>query len=59
MKINGVVHYYHLSVPEDVDETVLLIHGRGYWWMWWYRVIKELDIQGKRAVVYDLKNKQE
>lgn len=59
MKINGAVHYYHFSVPEDVDETVLLIHVRGYWWMWWYRVIKELDIQGKRAVVYDLKNKQE
>ncbi|MBL6956720.1 MAG: alpha/beta hydrolase [Chlorobium phaeobacteroides] len=55
VKINGVVHHYHVSGPQDATETVLLVHGWDCWWMWWHRVIRELNEKGVRTIAYDLK----
>lgn len=55
IEINGVVHHYHVSGPQDAEETVLLVHGWDCWWMWWHHVIKELNEQNIRTFAYDLK----
>lgn len=31
--INGVVHHYHVSGPQDAEETMLLVHGWDCWWV--------------------------
>ncbi len=55
IEINGVVHHYQVSGPEDAEETVLLVHGWDCWWLWWHHVIRELNRQGIRTIAYDLK----
>ncbi|MCG8345965.1 MAG: alpha/beta hydrolase [Chlorobiales bacterium] len=53
--INGIVHHYQITGPENAEETVLLVHGWDCWWMWWHHVIKELNEAGIRTIAYDLK----
>lgn len=55
IEINGIVHHYQVSGPEDAKETVLLVHGWDCWWMWWHHVIRELNEEGIRTIAYDLK----
>jgi len=55
IEINGVVHHYYVSGPQDATETVLLVHGWDCWWMWWHHVIRKLNEQGVRTIAYDLK----
>jgi pimeloyl-ACP methyl ester carboxylesterase len=55
VKAGGLLHHYHDSGPENPRGTVLLIHGRDCWWMWWHRIIRELNAAGYRTVAYDMK----
>jgi pimeloyl-ACP methyl ester carboxylesterase len=55
VKVGGLLHHYHDSGPENPQGTVLLIHGWDCWWMWWHRVIRELNAAGYRTVAYDMK----
>jgi pimeloyl-ACP methyl ester carboxylesterase len=51
--LNGTVHHVHDS--GEGNEVVILIHGWDCWWMWWHKVIGELNKQGIRTIAYDLK----
>ncbi|MEI6846752.1 MAG: alpha/beta hydrolase [Chlorobiaceae bacterium] len=53
--VNGIVHHYHDSGPQDAAETVLLIHGWDCWWMWWHHVINFLNKKGIRTIAYDMR----
>jgi pimeloyl-ACP methyl ester carboxylesterase len=55
VKVGGLLHHYHDSVPDNPIGTVLLIHGWDCWWMWWHRIIHELNAAGYRTVAYDMK----
>jgi len=55
VELNGIVHHYHDSGPEDAAETVILIHGWDCWWMWWHHVIKYLNKKGVRTISYDMR----
>lgn len=55
IKVGGLLHHYHDSGPENPRGTVLLIHGWDCWWMWWHRIIRELNAAGYRTVAYDMK----
>jgi pimeloyl-ACP methyl ester carboxylesterase len=55
VEVNGLLHHYHESGPENATETVLLIHGWDCWWMWWHHVIRALNAQGIRTIAYDMK----
>ncbi|AAM71954.1 MAG TPA: alpha/beta hydrolase [Chlorobaculum sp.] len=55
VKVGGLLHHYHDSGPENPRGTVLLIHGWDCWWMWWHRIIRELNAAGYRTVAYDMK----
>jgi pimeloyl-ACP methyl ester carboxylesterase len=55
VQVGGLLHHYHDSGPENPVGTVLLIHGWDCWWMWWHRIIPELNAAGYRTVAYDMK----
>jgi pimeloyl-ACP methyl ester carboxylesterase len=55
VKVGGLLHHYHDSGPENPRGTVLLIHGWDCWWMWWHRIIQDLNAAGYRTVAYDMK----
>ncbi|NTW54802.1 MAG: alpha/beta hydrolase [Chlorobaculum sp.] len=55
VNVGGLLHHYHDSGPEHPLGTVLLIHGWDCWWMWWHRIIRELNAAGYRTVAYDMK----
>jgi pimeloyl-ACP methyl ester carboxylesterase len=55
VQVGGLLHHYHDSGPENPLGTVLLIHGWDCWWMWWHRIIRELNAAGYRTVAYDMK----
>ena len=55
VELNGIVHHYHDSGPEDAAETVILIHGWDCWWMWWHYVIRYLNDRGIRTIAYDMR----
>lgn len=55
VEVNGIVHHYHLSGPEDAAETMVLVHGWDCWWMWWHHVVRALNDAGVRTVAYDLR----
>ncbi|RXK88924.1 alpha/beta hydrolase [Chlorobaculum sp. 24CR] len=55
VKVGGLLHHYYDSSPENPRGTVLLIHGWDCWWMWWHRIIRELNAAGYRTVAYDMK----
>jgi pimeloyl-ACP methyl ester carboxylesterase len=55
VSVGGLLHHYHDSGPDNPVGTVLLIHGWDCWWMWWHRIIRELNAAGYRTVAYDMK----
>ena len=55
IELNGVVHHYHDSGPDNAGETVMLIHGWDCWWMWWHHIVRFLNGRGVRTIAYDLK----
>ncbi|MBM3422141.1 MAG: alpha/beta hydrolase [Chlorobi bacterium] len=55
IELNGIVHHYHDSGPEDAKTVVVLIHGWDCWWMWWHHVIKALNQEGIRTIAYDMR----
>jgi pimeloyl-ACP methyl ester carboxylesterase len=55
VSVGGLLHHYHDSGPANPVGTVLLIHGWDCWWMWWHRIIHELNAAGYRTVAYDMK----
>lgn len=55
VSVGGLLHHYHDSGPANPVGTVLLIHGWDCWWMWWHRIIRELNAAGYRTVAYDMK----
>jgi pimeloyl-ACP methyl ester carboxylesterase len=55
VELNGIVHHYHDSGPEDAADTVVLIHGWDCWWMWWHYVIRYLNERGVRTIAYDMR----
>jgi pimeloyl-ACP methyl ester carboxylesterase len=55
IEINGLVHHYHDSGPENAKETIVLIHGWDCWWMWWHHIISALNNEGIRTIAYDMK----
>ena len=55
VQVGGLLHHYHDSGPEHPVGTVVLIHGWDCWWMWWHRIIRQLNEAGYRTVAYDMK----
>ncbi|KZK73887.1 MAG: alpha/beta hydrolase [Pelodictyon luteolum] len=55
IEVNGIVHHYHVSGPEDAKETIVLIHGWDCWWMWWHHVVHSLNKAGVRTIAYDMR----
>lgn len=55
VSVGGLLHHYHDSGPDNPVGTVLLIHGWDCWWMWWHRIIRDLNAAGYRTVAYDMK----
>ncbi|TCD47341.1 alpha/beta hydrolase [Chlorobium sp. N1] len=55
IEVNGIVHHYHVSGPEDAAQTIVLVHGWDCWWMWWHHVVRSLNEAGVRTIAYDLR----